>query len=253
MVLAGTIVLTALFPQPFPGWPGWGWPALGLLGVGLLFFSSVTDAETNARLLVELYRQQFDPQKIRDQGLRQEIEVALEYQRCIEEQRRGQRRGALRDWLANAAQQFGEWVGDIYQLALRLDVHRRGELLTRERKALPGKLDELAARRRLERDPVIRRELDAALEVLSKQWQALRDLDAQMEQAEVTLKESMTALTSIYGQVELMDDGDIDGGRADLLEADIRKQVDGLDNLVRSIAQQCQGISSAASGASFNI
>jgi hypothetical protein len=78
VVLAGTILLTALFPHPFSWWPVWGWPLLGLLGLAAIVHSSLTDAEINARILQELFREQFDPRQIRDQDLRADVETALE-------------------------------------------------------------------------------------------------------------------------------------------------------------------------------
>lgn len=254
VVVAGTIVLAVLFPRPFSWWRWWVWVLLGLLGSSVLFYASLTDAATSARVLLEFYRQEFDPDRIQDQALRGEAESALEIQRCIEEQMRGQRPGALRDWLADTADRFSEWIGNVYQLALQLDAYRRGELLPQEQKAVPQQIEELAARRRLERDPVIRRELDTALEAKGKQWQVLRDLDTRMKQVELDLKTSLAALSSIYSQVELMNDGDVGSSRVALLEADIRKQIDGLDNLlsnVNSSIRQCQKISSATS--SFSI
>jgi hypothetical protein len=254
MVLAGTIVLTALFARPFSWWPVWGWPLLGLLGLGALFYASLTDAETSARVLMGFYRQEFDPDRIQDHTLRREAESALEVQRTIEERTRRQRAGALRDWLADTANLFSEWIGNVYQLALQLDAYRRGELLPQEQEAVPQQIEKLAARRRLERDPVIRRELDAALEAKGKEWQALHDLDTRMEQVELDLKASLAALSSICSQAELMDDGDVGSGRVALLEADIRKQVDGLDGLVSNVnssIRQCQKISNATS--SFSI
>jgi hypothetical protein len=253
VVLAGTIVLTALFARPFSWWPVWGWPVLGLLSLGTLVYASLTDAEANARMLFHFYRQGFDPDRIRDQTLRRETESALEYQRHIEERMHRQRPGALRDWLVDTANLFSEWIGNMYQLALQLDIYGRGELLPPEQAAVPQQIEELAARRRLERDPVIRRELDAALEAKGKQWQASRDLDAHMQQVDLDLKESLRALPSIYSQVELMDDGDVSGGRAGLLEADIREQVDHLDGLLVSIARGCQEVSDAASGTRLSI
>jgi hypothetical protein len=253
MVLAGTIVLTVLFTHPFSWWPEWGWPLLGFLGVSALFYTSLTDAETNARVLLEFYRQAFDPDRIQDQALRREIELALGVQQTIEEQMRKER-GALRKWLADTANLFSEWIGNVYRLALQLDVHRRGELLPQEQKAVPQQVEELAARRRLEQDPVIRRELNAALEAKGKQWQALRDLDDRMDQVELDLKASLAALSSIYSQIELMDDGDVSGGQADLLEVDVRKHADNLNRLVGSIddsIRQYQKIANATS--SFRI
>jgi hypothetical protein len=253
VVVAGTIVLTALLSRPFSWWPVWGWPLLGLLGLAALITSSLTNAEANGGVLLALFEERFDPHQIQDLALRREVEATLGYQRRIEKRTWDQRSGALRDWLEDTANQLYDWVANIYELAKSQDLYRRGELLTHERETVLQEIDELAARRRLAHDPVIGRELDAALEVKGKQWQAMHDLDIRMAQVELDLQESLTGLASIYSQVELIDSGDVRSGQAELLEADICKQVDRLKDLTRSIAQQRQRISDAASGGSFSI
>jgi len=252
MVLAGTLVLTALFPRPFPGWPIWGWPLLGLLGLIALLYSSLSDADTHARVLLELYQEQLDPYAVQDQALRQQVETALEYQRAIETHMRG-RRGPLRKWLADTADQFSAWMVNVYQLALQLDAYRRGEVLPKERKAIPQQVEKLAARRRLERDPVIRREVETALEAKGKQWQALRDLDALMQQVESDLKGSTAILASVYGQVELIEAADVTGGQASHLEDEIVKQIGRLDDLISQIASSVNEISKTTSEGDFDI
>jgi hypothetical protein len=253
MVVAGTIVLTGLLSRPFSWWPVWGWPLLGVLGLAALVTSGLNDAEAKGAALLALFEERFDPHQIQDLALRREVEATLGYQRRIEERTWDERPGALRDWLEDTAGQFWDWVANIYELARGQDLYRRGELLPHERETVLQETEELAARRRLEHDPVIRRELDAALEVKEKQWQAMQDLDVYMAQVELGLQESMTALASVHSQVELVDSGDVRSGRAELLGADIRSQVDRLSNLTRSIAQQRQRISDAPSGGSFSI
>jgi hypothetical protein len=253
VVVAGTIVLTGLLSRPFAWWPVWGWPLLGLLGLAALLYSGLTDAEANGAALLALFEERFDPRQIQDLALRREVEATLGYQRRIEERTWDQRSGMLRNWLEDTAGQLWDWVAKIHELAQGEDLHRRGELLPRERETVLQEIEELAARRRLEHDPVIRRELDTALEVKETQWQAMQDLDVYMTQVNLELQESMTALASIHSQVELVDSGDVRSGRAELLEADIRNQVDHLNDLTRSIAQQRQRISDAASGGSFSI
>lgn len=253
VVLGGTIVLTALLSRPFSWWPVWGWPLLGLFGLAALLYSSLTDAEAKGVVLLELFQERFDPHNIQDLALRREVEAALEYQRRIETRTWDQHSGALRDWLEDTANQLSDWVANIYELALGQDIYRRGELLIHERETVLREIEELAARRRLEHDPVIGRELDVALEVEEKQWQAMHDLDIHMEQVELDLQESLTTLAAICSQVELMDTGDVRSGRAELLGADIRKQVDRLTGLTGSIAQQRQRISDAASRGGFSI
>lgn len=249
MVLAGTILLTALWPHPFTWWPVWGWLLLGLLGLAAMVYSSLTDTEANARVLLELFQQQFDPRKIQDQALRQEVETALEYQRRIEAQARGQRPGALRDRLENTADQLSDWISNVYKLALRLDAYRQDRLLAQERETVPQEIEKLAARRRLESDPTVQRELNEVLESKGKQWQMLRALDTRMQQAELQLEQSMTALATVHSQVQLIDARDVDSGRSGRLEADIQEQVERLNDLISSINE----ISEEMSGEISNI
>ena len=235
VVLGGTIVLTVLLSQPFPGWPVWGWPVLGLLGLVALVYASLIGDKASGREFLDLFRQEFDPFRIRDDALRREVEDALEYQQHIEVWMREQRSGVLRDWLESMAGQFYGWIGNIYELAQKLDAYRQGELLAHEQQVVVQRIEELAARRRLEHDPVIRRELDAALEVKGQQWQALRGLDARILQNESSLRESITELAAVYAQVQQVDAQDVQSGRSSRLEADIREQVDRLKDLVGTI------------------
>ena len=237
VILAGTILLTALFSHPFSWWPVWGWPLLGLLGLAAIVHSSLTDAETNARILQELFQEQFDPRRIRDQDLRGDVETALEYQRHIEAQVRGQRAGVLRDRLEDTANQLSNWTGNIYRLALRLDTYRGDALLARDREKVPQEIEALAARRRREGDLSVQRELDEVLESKGKQWQTLRALDARMKQAELQLEQSLTALATVYSQVQLIDAQDVDSSRSERLQADIQEQVSRLNDLVSSISE----------------
>jgi hypothetical protein len=84
LIVAITIVLTFLLPRPFVWWPRFGWPLLGLIGLAALVISSLTDAQANARILHQLFQEQFDPRRIRDRELRSKVESALEYERRIE-------------------------------------------------------------------------------------------------------------------------------------------------------------------------
>jgi hypothetical protein len=195
----------------------------------------MTNASVGAGEFLSLFHQEFDSIKIQDGTLRQEVEAALEYQRQIETRVYGQRSGALRDWLELIAGWFYDWIRGVYELALKLDSHPQGRLLTTEQQAVPQRVEELAVRRRLERDPVIRRELDAALEVKGAQWQALAELDTRMERARLDLSESVAALAQAHSQVQLIDAADVKSSRSDRLEADIREQADRLEDLLKSI------------------
>ncbi len=235
VIIGSTILLIVFLPHPFPGWPVWAWAVLGGLGMVAIIVSSITDAETNARVLLDLYQEQFNPRRIEDPSLRSDVETALEYQRRIEAHTRKQGAGVLRDRLEDTAAQLANWVSNIYKLALRLDAYRHDPLLTQERQTAPKEFDTLVARREVEKNPEVKAQLDEVIESKRKQWESLQALDARMKQAELQMEQSLTALATIYSQVQLVDAQDIESGRSERLREDIQEQVDRLNDLVASI------------------
>jgi hypothetical protein len=235
VILAVTIVLTFLLPQPFPWWPRLGWPLLGLVGLLAVIYTSLTDAEANSKVLLDLFQQQFDPDAIKDKELRSKVETALEYQRRIEEQVRRQEPGVIRDRLEDTAGQMTDWLSNIYRLALRLDAYRRDDLIARERQMLPREIETLAAQRKLETNPTVQAQLDETLAGKNRHWQAIRDLDARMTEAALQLDQSLTAVATVYSQIQLIGAQSIGSGRAERLLQDIRDQVERLNDLVSSI------------------
>ncbi len=235
LVIALTIVLFFLVPRPFPWWPPYAWLLLGLAGLAALVYSSLTDAETNAKVVLRLFQEQFDSGRIKDKELRQEIETALEYQRRIEVQVRRQDRPLLRDRLNETANQITQWVANMYALALRLDAYRHDDLLAQQRSSLPAELKELTEQRKRTTNPTTQAQLDQVIDGKGKQWQALRDLDDRMRQAELQMEQSQTALATIYSQIQLVDAQSVESGRAERLQADIGAQVSRLGDLVTSI------------------
>jgi len=235
VILGLTIVLTVLLPRPFFWWPRFGWPLLGLVSLVVLIFSSLTDADANARILLDIFQEQFDPRTIQDKELRGKVESALEYQRRIETQVRRQSPGVIHDRLEDTAGQLTAWLSNIHQLAVRLDAYNRDDLLMRERSLRPREIDQLLAQRRSEGNAQVQAQLDAVLDGKRQHWQSLRDLDARMKQAALQLDQSLTALATIYSQVQLIDAQSVGSGRAERLQTDIQEQVARLNDLVNSI------------------
>ena len=235
LVIGLTIVLFFLVPHPFPWWPPYLWLVLGACGLAALVYSSLTDAETNAKVLLRLFQEQFDTKRIRDKELRADLETALEYQRRIEVQVRQQDRTLLRDRLNETANQITQWIANMYALALRLDSYRRDDLLAKQRCTLPQELKDLSEQRKRTTNAATQAQLDQVLDTKGKQWQALRDLDDRMKQAELQLQQSLAALATVYSQVQLVDAQSVESGRAERLQSDIRDQVNRLGDLVDSI------------------
>ena len=235
LIIAMALVLTFVYPRPFIWWPRFGWLLLGVVALGVIVYSSLTDAEANAEILLSVFQEQFNPRLIVDKDLRSKVESALEYQRRIEAQVRQQDSGLIRDRLNETAGQITAWLSNIYQIALRLDTYRRDDLLERERATVPKEIDQLLAQRRNESNPNVQSQLDNVITGKRNHWQSIRELDARMKEAALQLDQSVTALATIYSQVQLVDAQSIGSGRAERLQADIQEQVARLNDLVSSI------------------
>lgn len=234
-IVALTILLTFLLPRPFFWWPRFGWPLMGLIALAVIVYSSLTDAESNADILLRVFQEQFDPGAIRDSALRAKINSALEYQRRIEMQIRQQSPGVIRDRLEDTAGQITDWLSNIYRLALRLDTYNADDLLARERESLPRELENLQRQRQAETNPNVQQQLDSVIAGKRQHWQSLRELDSRMKQAALQLDQSLTALATLYSQVQLIDASSIGSGRAERLQSDIQEQVARLNDLISSI------------------
>ncbi len=235
VILALTIFLIWLLPRPFPWWPSFGWPLLGLGGIGAIFFSSLSNARSNMQLLLNEFQGQFNPRLIQIEELRQDVEMALEYQRRIESRVRRGEAGLLWDRPEATADQLNAWIENIYQLALRLDAYRRDALLRKEQETVPKELNSLKARYQRDQDPAVHKELGRVLESKQKQLDAILALDARMKQAELQLAQSLAALATINSQVQFIDVQDADSGRSGRIQTDIEEQVNRLNDLVQGI------------------
>ena len=235
VVIAGALLLTVLYRRPIPGWPVWGWALLGVIGVGVIVYSSLTDRDANAKILVDLMQQEFNAKEIRDEKLRQDVEKGMEYQRRIEQQIQSQRPGILRDRLEDTAGQLTDWVANIFALAKRLDAYKQDSLLARERSAVPKELETMEARLKLEGNEQIRGQMAQVVASKRTQLEALQALHNRMHQAQLQMDQSLTALATVYSQVRLVDAQDIASGQTERLRADIQEQVNRLNDLVASI------------------
>ncbi len=235
VVIAVALLLTVLSYR-FPlGLPFWGWMLLGLVGVAVIVYSSLTDSEANARLLLELMQEEFNPRAFQDRALRQDVERTLEYQRRIEAQVQKQQPGIMRDRLEETAGQLSDWVGTIFALAKRLDAYKADNLLRQEMQTVPDAIKSLEARLESETGSATREQMQKVLDAKRSHLQSLQALHARMRQAQLSMEQSMTALATVYSQLQLISAQDINSGRAERLRADIQEQVKRLNDLVTSI------------------
>lgn len=234
-VLAGTLLLTALLPSPFPWWPIWAWPLSGVVALAAVVYSSLTDPETSAKVLWQLLRQERNPELIEDAQLRERVEVAFTYQRRIEADVL-RARGAVEAQMESIAVQFARWIDQLFRLARYIDTYQRDYRLEERRKELPGQIESLMARRKFERNPDILKRLDKSMEELGRAWQTLGSLEAQMKQGPPTLERHLAAMARVYSEIRLLaEQGNLVEGQPARVQALIQEYIDQLDGMVGQI------------------
>lgn len=249
VIVAGAILLSFFLPQPFPGWPIWGWAALGVVGVALIVYTSLTDPETNARVVASLFRERFNPREIRDRELRERVEQALDYHERAEMLVYRQRKGVLRDHLLDTTSQLADWLSSIFQLARQIDAYRSDPIIRRDRANVPEEIRRLREAREREDDPQVRAQLEATLAQREQQWKSLEALDNTIDRARYQLESTISALGTIYSQIALIEAKDIDSGRAQRLREDIAGQVQALQDIVQTIEELYRQPASEAASA----
>ncbi|MGQ9585867.1 MAG: hypothetical protein ACUVXG_10770 [Anaerolineae bacterium] len=235
LTLAGSLLLFALYPKPFEWWQSWYWLVLGGVAEVILIVASVTDPETGRRVVQDMFRQEYNPRQIRDQGLRAQMEKALDYRRRIEAKVLETHEGPLREHLADSARRIDEWVASIYRLASRLDAYHTDDWAAGQLSALPGEIAGIRRKMRDEDDPDVRVQMERTAAQKETQLANLTRLQNLMEQAEFRLEETLTALGTTYSQLLLIGARDVGSSRAQRLDQDIDEQIAALQDIVAAL------------------
>jgi len=233
VVIALTILFTVFTPVHTIPW--WGYLAGGVVMWLALFVSILTDPAANARAVADLLRHDFDPKQIRGEAGRGKVDKALEYRQRIAETIARTRQGVLREHLSGMAGQIDEWIGNLYQLAQRLDAYEVDPVIRQDMRSVPQAIQNLQAKLKAEDDASVREQMAQTIESKKAQLANLQQLENMMQKAELQMDSTVTAMGTIYSQLLLVGVKDVDSGRAQRLREDISEQVKQLHDVVSSM------------------
>jgi hypothetical protein len=232
LTIALTILLIYFVPQPLPGFQWWFWLILGGIGEALIIYTSIGDVDTGARVVSDLFRQEFNPDLIKLPKYRTALERALSYRSRIEESIRKSEAGILQQHLQESTAGISDWIAQIFRLAQRLDAYERDDMIRQDIASAPLMLRDLETRLQREPDPAVREQVRLALASKQEQWQNLQKLTQTMAQAELQLEATLTALGTVYSQLVLIHSkDDIQDSRAQRLRDNIADQIAQLSSL----------------------
>ncbi len=230
--IALVILLIYFVPQPFDVWQWWYWLVLGGVAEALIIYSSISDVNTGARVVADMFRQEFNPGAIKTAKYRGEVERALSYRSRIEELLRQSEPGMLHQHLEESTSGISDWIAQIFRLAQRLDAFEADEMIKQDVASTPATLRELNERVAHETDPAVKEQARQALASKQEQWQNLDKLTHTMAQADLQLTATLTALGTVYSQLVLIrSKDDVQDGRAQRLRTDIADQIAQLTSL----------------------
>ncbi len=232
VTIALTIMLIYFLPQPFSAWQWWFWLILGGIGEALIIYTSIGDIDTGARVVADMFRQEFNPSTLRVPKYRAALERALAYRSRIEELIQQSPQGVLQQHLQESTAGISDWIAQIFRLAQRLDTFERDDMIKQDAASAPAMLRDLQSRIQHESDGAVLEQARATLASKQEQWASLEKLTHTMAQAELQLEATLTALGTVYSQLVLIHSkDDVQDGHAQRLRSDIADQIAQLSSL----------------------
>jgi hypothetical protein len=235
VVIAGTILLSVFFNQPFPGWPIWVWPAVGLISEIAVIVSSLTDKAELQKVMESLFREKYTTAGIRDRALREKLNEAEQYRQRIQQVVGQQKSGVLRDRLVETTSEVYDWIANMVTLARRVDSYRADDIIKRDSASIAQEIATLQKRMNQPQDERVRDQMATTLESKRQFAENLTELANRMQRADLQLDHSLAALGTVYSQLLLIGSKDVDSDRAERLRSDIRDEVSALQDLVESL------------------
>jgi hypothetical protein len=237
LTIGATILLAFFMPHIFGWWRWWYWLLLGLVGETFIIWSSITDERTAQHVVADLMREQYDPRNIKTQKYRDAVKQALDYRTQIENTIASTPTSILQSYLSNGVTAMADWIAHIYTIAQRLDTFERDELLHRDRNQLPADITRLRQALAAETSPETRKQIEATIATKTEQRRNLDQLQNSMEQAQFGLDQTLSALGTVYSQLQLVRAEKISGSRAQEVAQSINTQVEGLQDVVSALNQ----------------
>ncbi len=241
LTIALSLVLIFLYPAPFHWWRWWYWLLLGLAGEALIVLTSLGDAATAQKVVADMLRQSCNPAEIQSGALRAQVERALEYRQRMGELLSRAPAGVMRDHLQETTTGIADWIGNIFNLASRLDAYERDELIKGDLAGAQSGLQQLQRRLAAERDEGVRGELEEAIRGKGLQMENLERLQNTMERAQLQMEATLTALGTVYSQLLLVGARDVDSARSRRISDSIQEQVVALNDLLAAMSEVYSG------------
>lgn len=234
LTIAITAILFLFVPQPFEWWQPWFWVVAGAIAEAALLVSAVTDPNASQEAIAREFEQQFDLRQIKNSVSRQRLERALEYRRSMLSLTK-QHKGAMRTSLQQTVADVNDWIAHMYDLAQHIDAFEANDIVERDLRSVPQKIEKVKQRIQRESDARVRQDLEAQLEQLEKQRTNLEATINSVKRAEIQLESTLSSLGTVYAQMSLLGTKEVDSSRAQRLRLEIQDEVSSLQDTIDAL------------------
>lgn len=162
---------------------------------------------------------------------------AASYRRRIQSLIKARRRGPLADRLADILPRLSSWEERVGQLADRVALFERDDLIRRDIKEVPQHIQRLRRQIPLEADPEVQRQMARTLAAYEEQYRQLEALAKLMRRTRLNLEDTLAAMGTIYSQVQVLNAMDIDSTTASRIADEIDVEVNRLNDLLSALSE----------------
>lgn len=216
-------------------WQPWFWLVLGAITEGVLVVSALTDPEEAAQAMAREFEAQYDVSRVRNTVSRQRLNDALEYRRNMLKLV-DRHQGAMRVQLRHTVEDVNDWIAHMYDLALHIDAFEQNDIVERDLKTVPQKIDKVRQRIKLETDERVRADLEDQLQQLEKQQTNLEATISSVKRAGIQLESTLASLGTVYAQMSLLGTKEVDSARAQRLRLEIKDEVHSLQDTIEAMS-----------------
>ena len=222
--------------------PAWVWLILGAAAQGALVASALTDPEESQEVIAREFERQYDLTRVRNRNSRERLQTALEYRRkMLQLVKRHQ--GSMRTSLRQTVEDINDWIGHMHDLAQHIDNFENNDIVSRDLKEVPQKIERTRARIPNESDPRLQADLERQLKLLEQQKLNLEATKNSVKRAEIQLESTLSSLGTVYAQMSLLGTKEVDSSRAQRLRLEIQDEVASLQDTIDAMDEvQMQGL-----------
>ncbi|MCU0511192.1 MAG: hypothetical protein MUE40_01345 [Anaerolineae bacterium] len=216
-------------------WQPWFWLVLGGIAEAALVISTVTDPEEAQEVMSREFESRYDLGNIRNRVSRERLKTALEYRRnMLKLVRRHQ--GAMRLQLRDTLDAINQWIAQMYELAQHIDSFESNEIVERDIKEVPQKIEKVQIRLAREQDDRVKSDLQNQLKLLEQQKRNLEDTRNSVKRAEIQLESALSSLGTMYAQISLLGTkGEVDGTQMQRRRLEIQDEIASLQDTIEAM------------------